>query len=367
MVRIKDIISAIEQVAPPPLQEDYDNTGLQIGDREAECTGVLVCVDVTPDTVDEALAKRCNLIISHHPLLFKGLKRITGATLVERTVIKAVANGVAIYSCHTALDNAENGVSWVMARKLGLSGVRVLEPQAGKLMKLVTMVPDSHVEQVRNALFEAGAGSLGNYDCCSYASKGEGTFRALEGADPYVGNMMELHHEPETRLEVLLPVWKKGSVEQALRRSHPYEEPAYDFLNLDNLSYRTGSGAIGEYGEAVSVSELISRVKREFSSPVVRCSAISNETAAVTRVAMCGGAGSFLLSRAVAEGAQVYITSDTRYHDFVDYAGRIIVMDIGHFESEQCTKEIFYHVIREKFPTFALYYSDLEKNPINYL
>ncbi len=264
-VLIKDIISAIEQFAPLRLQESYDNSGLQVGEEDAECTGVLLCVDVTPTVIDEAVSRRCNLVVSHHPLLFKGLKRITGTTPVEVSVMKAIAAGISVYSCHTSVDNATNGVSWVMARKLGLANVRVLAPQTG------------------------------------------------------------------------------------------------------NLSADTGSGAIGEYPESLTVSELIARVKAEFSSPVVRCTEPPAMNMPVTKVAMCGGAGGFLIGDAIAEGAQVFITSDTRYHDFVDYAERIFIVDIGHFESEQCTKEIFYHVIKEKFPTFALYYSEIEKNPINYL
>lgn len=367
MILVRDIISEIERFAPPQLQEDYDNSGLQLGDRNAECTGVLLCVDVTPAVVDEAVSRRCNLIVSHHPLLFRGLKRIVGASPVEISVMKALASGISVYSCHTSADNATHGVSWMMARKLGLSGIRVLEPQPGKLMKLVTMVPDSHVESVSAALFDAGAGKQGNYDRCRYTTKGEGTFRALDGANPYVGGVMQLHHEPETRLEVLLPTWRRGDVEQALCDAHPYEEPAYDFIRLDNRSMYTGSGAIGEYESPVTVDEFVSRVKDVFSSPVVRCTTPPAGNVLVKSVAMCGGAGSFLLGKAVSEGAQVYVTSDTRYHDFVDYADRIFIVDIGHFEGEQCTKEIFYHVIKEKFPTFALYYSDLEKNPINYL
>lgn len=264
-VLVKDIISVIEQFAPPRLQESYDNSGLQVGDVDAECSGVLLCVDVTPAVIDEAVARHCNLVVSHHPLLFKGLKRIAGATPVEVSVMKAIAAGVSVYSCHTSVDNATDGVSWVMARKLGLDNVRVLAPQPG------------------------------------------------------------------------------------------------------NLSADTGSGTVGDYLCPLTVGELVARVKSEFSSPVVRCTEPPAMDAQVTRVAMCGGAGGFLIGNAIAEGVQAFITSDTRYHDFVDYAGRIFIIDIGHFESEQCTKEIFYHVIKEKFPTFALYYSEIEKNPINYL
>lgn len=363
---IGDIISTLEQFAPLPLQEDWDNSGLQVGAKSQPCTGVLLCVDVTPDIIDEAVERKCNLVVSHHPLMFKGLKRITGATSVEQSVIKAISNGISIYSCHTSIDNATNGVSWIMADKLGLTSVATLDRQKGKFMKLSTMVPHEHLDAVRIALFDAGAGQLGNYDSCSYVVKGEGSFRALDGAQPFVGNVREFHFEPESRIEVILPVWKKSQVEEALRQAHPYEEPAYDFVALDNESRYTGLGTIGNFNTALTPKELVDKVKSAFGSPVARCTNCPSDLM-VRRVAMCGGAGASLINHAIAAGAQAYITSDTRYHDFVDYAGRILVIDIGHYESEQYTKEIFYHVITEKFPNFAVYYSEKEKNPINYL
>ena len=363
---IAEITSAIETFAPLALQEDYDNSGLQVGDRTAECTGALLCVDVTPAIVDEAIARRCNLIISHHPLIFKGLKRITGATLVEQTVMKALQNGVAIYSCHTAIDNATNGVSWEMARLLELESVKVLEPQHNKLLKLSVMVPNAYSEDVKNSLYKAGAGKIGDYDCCSFAVEGKGSFRALDGANPFVGAHGEVHFEQETRIDVILPRWVKGKVEAALLQSHPYEEPAYEFIAIENVSKLTGSGVVGQLKTPMSLSKFVEKVKQTFGSPMVRTNA-EDTNVEVSVVAMCGGSGAFLVRNAIGAGAQVFLTSDTKYHDFVDYKNAINIIDIGHFESEQCTKNVFYRVIQEKFPNFALYYSDIEKNPINYL
>ncbi len=363
---IANIISALEDFAPLSLQEDFDNSGLQVGNKSAECNGVLLCVDVTPAIIDEAIEKGCNLVVSHHPLLFKGLKRITGATLVERTILKAISANIAIYSCHTSADNAFNGVSWKMAELLGLTDVRTLSRQKNKMMKLSVMVPVDHLETVRLALFDAGAGTLGNYDSCSFSTKGEGTFRALDGANPYVGNIHEFHFEQEIRLDVILPVWLKKRVESALCMVHPYEEPAYEFISLENDSPYTGLGTIGQYEDPISPYELIEKVKKAFNSPITRCTTFDDELM-VKRVAMCSGSGSSFIKDAIASGAQAFITSDTRYHDFIDYASDILIVDIGHYESEQCTKDIFYHVITEKFPNFAVYYSDKEQNPINYL
>ena len=366
MITISQVISTIEAFAPLSLQEDYDNSGLQVGDKSVECTGALLCVDVTPVIVDEAIDKGCNLIISHHPLIFKGLKRLTGNTLVEQTVLKAIKAGIAIYSCHTSVDNAFNGVSWEMANRLNVLGAKTLEPQKDKLLKLSVYVPLSHCEAVKAAIFNAGAGSIGAYDCCSFDVDGRGSFRANQGANPFVGTLGEIHIEPETRIEVILPRWKMNAVEMALISAHPYEEPAYEFAAIENAISKVGSGVMGHFGDPIKLSELISQIKGAFGSPVVRCNTSDTEQS-VSRIAMCGGSGSFLIKSAIAQRAEVFLTSDVKYHDFVDYKNDIIIIDIGHFEGEQCTKTIFCRIIQEKFPNFALYYSELEQNPINYL
>lgn len=362
---IGDITSAIEQFAPLALQEDYDNAGMQVGDKSQPCTGVLLCVDVSPAIVDEAIERGCNLIVSHHPLIFRGLKRLIGDTPQQLAIIKAVTNGVSIYSAHTNLDSTRQGVSMAMAQALGLKETKVLARQSDKLLKLSTMVPKTHADVVRSALFNAGAGQMGNYDSCSFSVLGEGSFRAKDGANPYVGVLNELHTEPEVRIDVILPTWLRNKVEQELLDAHPYEVPAYEFICLSNLS-DTGLGAIGNLDKPLTPEQLVECVKTAFGSPIVRCSAIPHETR-LQCIAMCGGSGGSLIKNAIAAGAQAYITSDVRYHDFVDYSDRIFIIDIGHFESEECTKHIFYHIVSEKFPNFAVYNSVIEKNPINYL
>lgn len=363
---IRDIIDTIEEFAPPALQEEYDNTGLTVGDAGGECTGVLLAVDVTPETVAEAIDEGCNLIVAHHPVIFRGLKRLTGATLVERTVIAAIRGGVAIYSCHTSVDNAPGGVSWQMARMLGLTDVEILDPKDGLVLKLVVFVPHDHCDKVKEAVFAAGAGRIGNYDSCCYESEGTGSYRPLDGAVPFAGTRGEVHREPETRLEFVLPFWRRKAVEKALLAAHPYEEPAYEFLSPVGSAGISGSGAAGILASPLDVDAFVALVKRAFGTTVVRCSRFA-PAVPISKVAVCGGSGAFLIGKAIAAGAQAIVTSDTKHHDFVDYGRSILIADITHHESENCTKDIFYHVIKEKFPIFAVRYSKQDINPINYL
>jgi dinuclear metal center YbgI/SA1388 family protein len=366
-MKIADIINQLESFAPSAYQEDWDNTGLQVGAADQECTGVLLCVDVTPDIVDEAHRRGANLIVSHHPLIFKGLKHLTGATQVERAVIGAITRAIAIYSCHTSVDNAPDGVSFAMARLLGLTPDRALSPRHGLFQKLVVMVPNDHAERVRQAMFDAGAGHIGEYSCCSYNVTGTGTFRAGDNAHPFVGEIGQIHHEPETSIQVIVPKWLSGRVVSAMLNAHPYEVPAYDIFDLKVDNPDIGLGVVAHYDTPITLTEFIARVKHSFHSPVVRTTHPLAPDTKISRVAMCGGAGGEFIHDAIRSGAQIYLSSDTRYHDFVDHSSRIMLVDIGHYESEQCTKDIFYHVITQKFPNFAVYKSELEKNPINYL
>lgn len=366
---IKEIIDAIESIAPLPLQEEWDNCGVQVGPTDNECTGVMVCVDCTPVVVEEAIAMNCNLIVSHHPLIFGGIKQLTGKTEAERCVINAVTAGLTIYSSHTALDNSPNGISHRMASLLGLEDVDVLVPREADQLKLVAYVPVSKLDDVRLALFDAGAGAIGNYDFCSFATDGRGSFRALDGANPYVGEVSQLHFEDESRLEVLLPRWKRRDVELALRQVHPYEEPAYEFSEVVAASRPAGSGCVGHLPQPMTVAQLALFAKERFGCQAVRLSCYHGDPMVhtVRRVAVCGGAGGSFIGAVKRSGADAYITADLRYHDFVDYGKRLALIDVGHFNSEQCAKEIFYQLICEKFPNFAVHTSKNEKNPIQYL
>lgn len=365
MPRISEITSAIEAHAPLALQEGFDNAGFQVGDPKAEATAALLCLDATEAIVEEAVERQANLIIAHHPLIFHGIKKLTGASPVERTVAAAIRNGITIYSAHTNMDSAEYGVSTHAAAKIGLRNMRPLVPHQGKLAKIVTFVPTAQAQAVKQAMWDAGAGKMGNYDCCSYSMSGQGTFRPAEGAAPYVGNIGERHTEPEERIEVITPVWRTHAVLQAMLAKHPYEEPAYDIIALGNTS-STGLGVVGDI-DPEDALHLLRRVKEIFEVGAVAYSAPDDSPVTVTRVAFCGGSAAEYTPNAIAAGAQIYITGDVRYHNFTENRDRIIVANIGHFESEHFTKEIFRDIIQKKFPNFAAYYAEKEKNPINYL
>jgi len=364
-MRIKEIIQTIEQLAPLPLQEDFDNSGLQAGDQNREATGALVAIDVTENVIDEALALGCNLIISHHPLAFRPFKSLTGKNYVERCMMEAIKNDIAIYAAHTNLDNARGGVNFKLAEMLELQQVKILQPKENALLKFVTTVPLQHADSVRNALFNAGAGHIGNYDSCSYNLTGEGTFRARAGAHPHSGEIDALHVEPEVRIETVIPVMKKEEVLRALLAVHPYEEPVFDLYPIANDWPQSGSGVVGVLPEPMSEQEFLYLLKDIFNLPAIRHTKIRGKD--IRDVAICGGAGAFLISRAISYGADAMVTGEARYNDFYDVEGRLLFAVVGHYESELCTKEIFFDLISKKYPTFAVHKSAFDSNPVKYL
>lgn len=364
-MKIKEVVSALERFAPLPLQDGFDNAGLQIGLTEAEATGALLCLDVTEAVLDEAIASGCNLIISHHPLIFKGYKSITGKDYVERCILKAIKNDLVIYSAHTNLDNAPQGVNYKIAEKIGLTNIQILDPKANALVKLVTFVPSAHANAVREALFAVGCGCIGNYDSCSYNLEGEGTFRAQEGAHPFCGTVGELHKETEIRIETILPEYKSKDAIKALLSAHPYEEPAYDLYPLQNKWTQVGSGVIGELSEPETELEFLKRIKKTFEVGCLKHNKLSGRL--IQKVALCGGAGAFLIPNAIAHRADVFITGEIKYHDYFGRDTDILLAEIGHYESEQYTKEIFYSIIRDLFPNLVVQFSKVNTNPIKYL
>jgi dinuclear metal center YbgI/SA1388 family protein len=363
-MKIDELIKVLELHAPLALQEDYDNAGLIVGDRNSIVKKALICLDITDETLDEAINANCDLIISHHPIIFKGLKKINGKNLVERVVIKAIQNNISIYAIHTNLDNVLEGVNGIIAKKIGLSNTQVLQRKSDLLRKLVTFCPVDKALNVRDALFRAGAGSIGNYDSCSFNVNGYGTFRANEDANPYVGEKKKLHTENEERIEVIYPLYKEANVLNSLLQAHPYEEVAYDIYPLRNELKGIGSGIIGELETEQTEDHFLSELKSIFNVLNIRHTEFLNKK--IKKVAICGGSGSFLIQRAKNAGADVFVTGDIKYHDFFEADKKILLVDIGHYESEQFTKELIYSILIKKIPTFALRISERERNPVRY-
>ena len=364
-MQISDIIGHLEMLAPPAYQEHYDNAGLLTGSSGWECRGVLAALDVTEEVILEAAVRGCNLVVGHHPIIFRGLKKITGRDYVERAVIAAIKHDIGIYAIHTNLDNVmAGGVNGRIADKLGIGGRRVLAPREGVLCKVYCFVPVGHLEAVRAAMFGAGAGHIGGYSECSFGTEGFGTFKGGEGAQPFVGQVGTRHTEPEVRLEVILPVHLSRVVVEAMIAAHPYEEVAYDLVPLANVHNGIGAGLVGELATPVEEEAFLERLCEVFGVPVVRHTRLTGRP--VQRVAVCGGAGSFLIPNALDSGANFYITSDVKYHEFLDANDRLVIADIGHFESEQFTVGLLIGHLREKFSNFAVLKSDVRTNPVHY-
>ncbi|RRN77979.1 Nif3-like dinuclear metal center hexameric protein [Pseudoxanthomonas sp. SGD-10] len=364
-MKIRELINYLEEIAPLAYQESYDNAGLIVGDPNKEIKSALISLDCTEAVVDEAIAKDIDIIISHHPIVFKGLKKFNGKNYVERVVIKAIKNDIALYAIHTNLDHISAGVSKKICDKLGLKNTKILDPKGGLLKKIVVFVPVTHKEAVKDALFAAGAGNIGNYSECSFELDGKGSFKANEDADPFVGEKNERHIEDEVRLEVIYQETKEKKLIATLLDVHPYEEVAYDIYGLSNNYSEVGAGMIGELETSMDEKDFLRLIKENMKAEVIRHTELLGKP--VKKVAVCGGAGSFLLSNAIAAGADIFISADFKYHEFFDAEGKIVIADIGHFESEQFTQELLLEIIQKKFPNFALRLTVQNTNPIKYL
>ncbi len=364
-MKIKEITNYLESLAPLSLQESYDNSGLLVGDQSKEIKSALITLDVTEEVVQEAVSKGAELIISHHPLIFKGIKRITGKNYVERTLLAAIKNDIAIYALHTNLDNVARGVNGRIAEKLNLQNRQILRPLSGHLRKLVTFIPRSHFEKVQQAILTSGAGQIGNYDYCGFYTDGKGSFRAGEDTNPYVGKKGEIHTEEEIKLETIYPKHAEYQVIQSLIKNHPYEEPAYDIFPLHNPHPQIGSGMIGSLPEKIPVETFLKNVKKQLRCECLKYTKTIKKE--VQKIAFCGGSGQFLLADAIQQKADVFISSDFKYHDFFEANEQIIIVDAGHYETEQFTKNLIYDALTKKNSKFACFLSDINTNPIKYL
>jgi len=363
-MKIKEITTFLEHIAPLSLQENYDNCGLIIGSHENEVSGILITLDTTEEVVNEAISLNYNLIISHHPIIFGGLKKLNGSNYVERTVIKAIENKISIYAIHTNLDNIVDGVNKKICEKLNLQNCKILSPKNQILKKLVTFVPLNSVEKVRQAILDAGAGHIGNYDNCSFNTNGIGTFRALANSTPYVGKKNEIHLEPEVKIETIFPNYLTSQIVEKLLEVHPYEEVAYDILPLENLAINIGSGMVGELEKEIDEIEFLNKLKNVFNLTIIKHTQLLNKK--IKKISVCGGSGSFLLKEAINANSDIFITADINYHHFFDAENKIVIADIGHYESEIFTKELIFEYLNKKFTNFAIQLSTVNTNPIKY-
>jgi len=364
-MKIKDITTCIEEIAPLNYAESFDNVGLLIGDYNTQVTGVLVTLDTLENIVDEAIEKKCNLIVSFHPIIFSGLKKLNGNNYVERVVLKAIKNDIAIYAMHTALDNSFQGVNAKICEILGLQNKKILIPQKNTIKKLTTYVPNNNAEEVRLALFNAGAGNIGNYDNCSYNTEGYGTYRGNENSNPTIGKKGILHKEEETFISVIFEKHNEKNILSALFSSHPYEEVAYDIVPLDNFNQEIGMGMIGELKTEKNELDFLNFLKKTMNAKGIKHSKLVGKP--IKKVAVLGGSGSFAINNAIAANADIYVTSDIKYHEFYKAENKLIIADIGHYESEQFTKNLLVDILTKKFPNFAIILSNKNTNPIYYL
>lgn len=362
---LKEIIEVLEQMAPTSYAESFDNVGLLVGDVNQEINGALVCHDALESVIDEAIENKCNLVICFHPILFSGLKKITGKTYVERAIIKAIKHDIAIYAVHTALDNHKKGVNKIMCDALGIKNPKMLIAKEDFIYKLITFTPSDNAYELRKALFDAGAGSIGNYDHCSFNSKGKGTYKGNEDSQPVVGEKYELVIAKEIKIEVTFEKHLKNKILNALFAAHKYEEVAYEIYKTENLHQNIGLGMIGELDNALDESEFLRFVKQKMQTGVVRHSNLLNKK--VKKIAVLCGSGAFAIPAAIAQKADVLVTADLKYHDFFQAENKILLADIGHFESERFTKNYIYDYLTKKMPTFAVILSEINTNPVNYL
>lgn len=364
-MKLSQLTTFLEGFAPLAYQENYDNAGLIVGHPEVDVYQALISLDCTEAVVDEAIAINCQVIISHHPIVFRGLKKFNGVSYVERVIEKAIRNNIAIYAIHTNLDNIAEGVNARICEVLGLRNCHILAFKPNLLKKLVTYVPVSYADEVRNALFNAGAGNIGNYSETSFSTDGTGTFKGNQQTNPFVGKPGKRHNENEVRIETIYPAMLESKILMALVLSHPYEEVAYDLYALTNQKHGVGSGMIAEMELPVDAEEFLIYIKQKMRTHVIRHTALTGKQ--IKKVAVCGGAGGFLLNQAIAAGADIFITADYKYHEFFDADDKIIIADIGHYESEQFTQQLLYDIIKKNFPNFAIRLTEINTNPVKYL
>ena len=363
-MRIQNFIDVIEEWAPTAYAEDFDNVGLIIGNPELECKGVLVTHDTLENVVEECIKKDFNLIVSFHPIIFSGLKKLTQSTYVERVVTKAIKNDICVYAIHTALDNHRFGVSHALAENLGLYDIEVLSPKEKTIRKLTTYAPKNEAPVLLEKLYEAGAGKIGNYKECSFISSGKGTFKGNENSNPNLGVKGEKTEVDEVQINLIFELHSQQKILHTLFETHPYEEVAYEVFSLENKNQTIGMGSLGELENEMDEEVFINWVQDKLNIDMVRHSKTIGKK--IKKVAVLGGSGSFAISSAIRSNADVFVTADLKYHDFFQAENKILLIDAGHYETEQFTKKLIHDNLIKKLPNFAIALSESITNPVNY-
>ena len=363
-MKIKEFINEFEQIIPVRQAEDFDNVGLLCGNPDREITGILIAHDALENVIDEAIEKKLNFVFCFHPIIFSGLKSITGKNYVEKAVLKALENKIALYAIHTAFDNDYFGVNYKICEVLGLKNQQVLMPKKNQLKKLEVYVPTDSAEILRNALFVAGAGNIGFYDECSFTIQGEGTFRPLEGSNPVTGTHNEREKANEVLINVIFEDYKTNQILFAMKENHPYEEVAYQLITLENDNQYTGLGRYGNLEQEMDELDFLTFIKQKFNIDIIRHSSLNNKK--IRTIGVLGGSGASGIKAAMSAKCDAYITGDVKYHDFFFAEGKMLICDIGHFESEQFVVQQLFEILSEKFTTFAIAKTTQKTNPVNY-
>ncbi|WGH26861.1 MAG: Nif3-like dinuclear metal center hexameric protein [Candidatus Bostrichicola ureolyticus] len=359
-MKVKDVTNAVDKLAYPEYAENYDNVGLLIGDYDNNISKILITLDITEAVLKEAIDNKYNLIISYHPIIFNGIKKIIGSNYRERIIISAIKHDISIYVIHTNLDVMPNGTNYYIGKRLGLIKQKILIPKLGCIKKLTTYVPKKYANIVRTSLFKVGAGNIGNYDYCSFNLEGIGSFRGKKDSNPFIGNKGEINFKEETCINVIFPRHKERLVIEAMIKNHPYEDVAYEVFDINNQYF--GLGTVGFLKESMSEKYFFSFLKEKMCTNNIRHSSFLNKP--IKKVALIGGSGSFGLFYAKEVNADIFISSDFKYHHF--FETNILIADIGHYESEQFTKDLIETYLRDKFPNLVIFKSKINTNPVNY-
>ncbi len=362
---VKEVIDFLEKIAPLSIQEEYDNSGLLVGDSKTRLNGVLISLDCTEQIINEAIKNNCNLIIIHHPLIFNPIKKINGKTSNEKVIISAIKKDICIYSMHTNFDNILNGVNFIIAKKLNLKKLKILRHKKNTLSKLELYCPKEFTEKVRNSIFLVGGGKIGEYNSCSFNISGKGTFKPSRNANPFIGQKDEFKVEDEDKIELVFPSYLENKIIDTLKNNHPYEQVAFQVIQLSNPHPEIGSGLVGELDDEIRSDEFLRLLKDKMNTNSIKYTKLVRKK--IKKIALCGGSGSFLINDAILSNADLFISSDIKYHDFFKADNKIIIADIGHYESEQFTKDLIFDLLNKNFNRFAILKSKINTNPVNYL